>query len=152
MSDLAYKHYDAPMYPQVLSIRWEMLTDTDDSGDAPDQRDDGFWPSTDPEAAGFIGATPAKDYATQYREATERMEAWRRGEWAYVGVIARAHISLPVGGGSFRLFIIDSAGLWGIESDAGDYLKEVFGEEQKALISDLKSLGERLAKGEGLTT
>ena len=33
----------------------------DDCGDAPDQRQDGFWPSLDPESAGFIGAGKGQD-------------------------------------------------------------------------------------------
>ena len=39
---------------------------------------------------------------------------------------------------------VRSAGLWGVESDAGEYLKEVFELEKDQLLSQLKTLGAAL--------
>lgn len=136
--------------PQKLHIRWTMETPRDDTASAPDEMDDGFWPSLDPEAAGWIGDNPEKPFEVQQAEAESRMVAWRDDKWEYVGVVARADILLPIGGGSFRMMSFRSVGLWGIESDAGDYLRQMFEEEKDALRSELIDLGERLKAGEAI--
>jgi hypothetical protein len=71
----------------------------------------------------------------RYRKADQkRLDAYNRGEWHFVGIRARAHVTIVRNGTSFR-FNLDSAGLWGIESDSGEeYFKEVFEPE----ISELK--------------
>jgi hypothetical protein len=136
--------------PQKLHIKWSMETPHDDTVDRPDERDEGFWPSTDPDSPGYVGKNPKRPFADQQADATERMAAWERGDWEFVGVIARADIMLPIGGGSFRLFTIRSAGLWGIESDSPDYLREVYEEEKDSLRGELTDLGRRLAEGEAI--
>lgn len=84
----------------------------------------------------------SENYETQMELAQERMNAWRNGEWEYIGVRAVADIKVPYG----RDWIttrIKSPGLWGIESDAGaDYLAEVFEEEKATLFEMLASLKE----------
>ena len=70
----------------------------------------------------------------------KRRDAWRAGEWDYVGVIARATIKIPYGAASITA-TIDSPGLWGVENDSGeDYLAHVFGEERATLLDMLESL------------
>lgn len=72
------------------------------------------------------------------RQDYARMEAYNRGEWCCVGVIAEA--TVRVGDGPLqRIF---SGGLWGIETDfEKSYLRKV-GEEQVAeLREQLEALG-----------
>ncbi|RAN37781.1 hypothetical protein [Hyphomonas sp. GM-8P] len=87
----------------------------DDCGDAPDERQDGFWPSLYKDSAGFIGAGPnhrARFDAAQAR-AEAIMEAWRKDEWFYCGIvlsIAREGIVLDA----------HAASLLGIEANYPD--------------------------------
>lgn len=150
-----FRMMDSATMPQRVRISWEMLTPPDDSPDKPDERDEGFWPSLDPDAPGYIGDCLPDDvtgqgqqarFAEQMEAAESRMAAWEAGQWEYVGVVARAHIWIPVGGRSFRTMTLDSAGLWGIESDAGDYLRSVFDEERGELLAQLRTLGAALGQ------
>lgn len=140
-----FRNYDAPTRPQRVSITWSMETPQDDCGDAPDKRDEGFWPSHDKNAAGYV---LPENFDKEQRKATRRMNAWKRGDWYYIGVVAVAHVSIPIGNGSFVTHEFRSAGLWGIEDSAGDYLKEVYAEEKDELLSQLKALGAALQSGE----
>lgn len=124
-----------------VTIRWEMLTPHDDCGDKPDERDCGFWPSHDPKAAGYV---MAENYDAAQEDAESRMEGWQQGDWYYVGVIARAHVSVGLGGGNVVAYTLDSPGCWGIESDCTDYLGEVFQEEKTELLSHLESMSQGL--------
>jgi hypothetical protein len=72
------------------------------------------------------------------------MAAFERGDWGFVGVVAKATAFIPIGQGSFRIMQFESAGLWGIESDAGDYLKEVYSQERDNLLGELRTLGAAL--------
>lgn len=134
---------------QRVRISWEMLTRDDDNNDRPDDNDEGFWPSLDPDACGYIGDAEPSDvdgteHAQRYADAMEaaetRMAEWESGDWRYIGVIARAHLFIPCGGGSFACYTLDSPGLWGIESDSGDYLREVFAQEKEQLREHLATL------------
>ena len=65
----------------------------------------------------------AEELARSYCKADyERMLALDRGEWCYLGIMAKAVVSIPCNGNSRRLETLTSGGLWGIESDSGDYL------------------------------
>ena len=99
----------------------------DDTSDAPDQRQDGFWPSLYPNEAGFIGSGNGfRDrYAKAQAKAEAVMAAWKNDEWFYSGVI----LSVAIDG----LELTDhAASLWGIESNYPDsnnaYLTEVANE------------------------
>ena len=95
----------------------------DDCADAPDQRQDGFWPSLDPQDAGFIGAGKTdNDLETAKARAKAVMDAWEADEWFYCGIVvcvSRAGITLDD----------PAASLWGIEanypSSDNAYLTEV---------------------------
>jgi len=99
----------------------------DDCKDAPDQRQDGFWPSLYKDAAGFIGA--GNGWRERFDAAQARaeavMEAWRKDEWFYCGIV----LSVSLEG-----VILDdhAASLWGIEANYPDsdnaYLSEVANE------------------------
>lgn len=71
-----------------------------------------------------------KDYA--------RMEAYNRGDWQMLGIIAKAEIISPQG----VIQTVRSGGLWGIESDASaEYMAEVETEQLAELRAELESYG-----------
>ncbi|NHK27148.1 hypothetical protein FF098_004435 [Parvularcula flava] len=84
----------------------------DDCSDEPDQRQDGFWPSLCKDAPGFIG--PGPNHRQRFAEALERaeaiMEAWRRDEWFYCGIV----LSVSLEGVTLDTH---AASLWGIEAN-----------------------------------
>ena len=95
----------------------------DDSSDKPDEWDDGFWPSRDPNAAGYV---LPKDFDAQQALAERVMAAWKNDEWFYCGVavtVSRADVQLT---GRY------TNALWGIECNYpdsdNDYLREVANE------------------------
>ena len=87
------------------------------------------------------------DYLFQdpdYRAQGEaRLKAWRDDEWHFLGIRAKATIKIPYGSNpqcwiTSELF---SPGLWGIESDSGDwYFDQVYQDERDTLLSILASL------------
>ena len=99
----------------------------DDCPDAPDQRQDGFWPSLYKDAAGFIG--PGNGFRQRFAEAQVKaeavMEAWRKGEWFYCGIV----LSVERDGIELDRH---AASLWGIECNYpgsdNSYLAEVANE------------------------
>lgn len=143
-----FSNTDAPKKPQKLHIRWEMKFIPEEHSDRPDENDDGFWPSRNPKDAGYIGARSKAEFDRQMASAKQRMADWEAGEWFYGGVVAVAHLLIPIGGGSFRIMTLESAGLWGIESDSEDYHKDVFEQEKSNLLAELTKLCEALASGD----
>lgn len=112
----------------------------DDNQERPDENDEGFWPSKDPDAAGYVDPDKFDD---EWAKAQARMDAWERGDWYYVGVRAKAEIKVPHGRDHWILSTMRSPGIWGIESDSGaDYMAEVFGDENVTLLEMLDSLRE----------
>jgi hypothetical protein len=93
----------------------------------PEGRQDGFWPSLYINDPGFIG--PGNNFrerlAKAQAEAEAVMEAWRRDEWFYCGIV----LAIECEGVE-----LDStqASLWGIEANYpgsdNAYLSEVAGE------------------------
>ena len=84
------------------------------------------------------------DYLFQdpdYRAQDEaRLAAWRRDEWHFLGIRARALIKIPYGANPECWVTAElmSPGLWGIESDSGeDYFRQVYQEEREILIAML---------------
>ena len=69
-----------------------------------------------------------------------RLAAYRRGEFGFVGVRARAEIRTPYGQ-DWIVAHISSPGLWGIEDDSGeDYFNEVYEEEKQTLLGMLDDI------------
>lgn len=107
----------------------------DDTIDAPDKREDGFWPSLYKGDAGFIGA--GNGWRERFDKAQARAEAvmaaWKNNEWFYCGII----LSVSFEG----LELTDhAASLWGVEANYPDsdnsYLTEVANElASEALIA-----------------
>lgn len=81
----------------------------DDDATSPDKRDDGFWPSLDPNSCGYIGDKSKSTLSRHMRKAKDVLQAWKDDEWFYCGVavvVSKCGIELT---GEF-----DHA-LWGIE-------------------------------------
>lgn len=101
----------------------------DDDTESPDKRDDGFWPSLDPESTGYIGPKSKSTLRKHMARAKATLEAWNKDEWFYCGVMISA---------SFDDIELDAnvASLWGIECnypkygrhDPNAYLTEVANE------------------------
>jgi hypothetical protein len=84
----------------------------DDCPDAPDQRQDGFWPSLYIGDPGFIGPGNGfrKRFAKAQAEAEAVMEAWRKGDWFYCGIV----LSVTLEGVTLNAH---AASLWGVEAN-----------------------------------
>jgi hypothetical protein len=69
----------------------------------------------------------------------KRMEGFNQGDWSFIGVIAEAEVSYPMDSkGNRRMEIFTSSGIWGVESDSGDYLKDLEEEELADLYGHLR--------------
>lgn len=77
----------------------------------------------------------SEEMARQYCKSDfDRMEAYNRGDWYAIGIIAEAIIELPCNGYK-KMQVISSGGLWGIDSDSGSkYIEEIENEQ----LSELK--------------
>jgi hypothetical protein len=99
----------------------------DDCLDAPDQRQDGFWPSLSMDAPGFIGPGPnhRQRFAEAQAKAEAVMEGWRKGDWFYCGIVLSVSLEGVV-------LASHAASLWGIEANYpgtdNSYLTEVANE------------------------
>lgn len=95
----------------------------DDCADAPDERQDGFWPSLDPNNAGYIGSRSKRTLERHMAKAKAVMDAWLRDEWHYFGVAVTVERHGVLLTGRY-----DHA-LWGIEGNYpgsdNDYLRDV---------------------------
>lgn len=132
-----FMHYDTKADDGV-SVEFECLIVHDPDNSKPDEHDDGFWPSADPNAAGYV--EPAL-FETETAKATTRMNAWKAGIWWYVGVRAKAIIMVRRSGVG-TVYELTSPGLWGIESDSDEsYLASVFENECEILRNDLAMIG-----------
>lgn len=138
-----FRNYDNFQQAQIVRIDWQKVEEYEEGQEPPDHRDEGFWPSRDPKAAGYVGEVSDEAFDKLQRDAKEFHDAWTREEWWYVGVKARATIHVPIGGGSFTIYTIESAGVWGIENDAQSaaYRLEVFEEQKAELFAHLQHIG-----------
>ncbi|MEL6278266.1 MAG: hypothetical protein AAFR28_05200 [Pseudomonadota bacterium] len=104
----------------------------DDCPDAPDERQEGFWPSLVKDAPGFIG--PGKKFRQRFDKAQARaemvMQGWRDGDWFYCGIVLAVIVSDQDGDD----IVLDNhaASLWGVEANYPDtdnaYLTETANE------------------------
>jgi len=110
----------------------------DDNADKPDERDDGFWPSRDPEAAGYV---LPENFDAQQAIAEKVMMAWMQDEWWYCGVavtIACEDVELT---GQYE------HALWGIECNYPDSKNEYLREVANDLLHEaLAGAREKLAR------
>ena len=102
----------------------------DNDAGKPDQNNDGFWPSKDPSAAGYV---LSENYDSEMAKAKKVMAAWKRGDWFYCGVCVAVYKGDDCLSGFYN------AALWGVECNYPDsdnsYLLEVANE----LVSDALS-------------
>ena len=90
---------------------------------------------------------PDPDPDTSYLEMIgfeDRQAAFRRGEFHYVGVRASCMVTLRSQWEPHYTIehVVESPGIWGIESDMGDaYIDEVFEEEAGILREMLAAMG-----------
>lgn len=115
----------------------------DDCGDAPDERDCGFWPSLCPNSAGYIGAKSKRSLARHMAKAQGVLDAWKRDEWHYFGVavtIEKDDVQLV---GQY-----DNA-LWGVEGNYpgadNSYLRCVANELLPEALDSARAKLEQLA-------
>ena len=85
----------------------------------------------------YTGELP-EDIRKYVQQDYASMRSYNAGEWDYIGISAQATIQLA---DSAPIQVITSGGLWGIESNAGDYLKEVGQEQLSELRAQLKAIG-----------
>jgi hypothetical protein len=85
----------------------------------------------DPDTSYFDSGDP--EYKDQDEE---RRQAYENGDFSFVGVRAEAEVVVE---GVIQT--ITSGGLWGIESDSGEYVKDVALEEYDNLREILKAIG-----------
>jgi len=91
-----------------------------------------------------------KDYYKYGMQDYKRMEGLERGDWSFIGIMAKAVVSYRLNG-YCRLETFTSGGLWGIETDAGEYLDEVKTEELDGLKNHLEAFGVDLSNWDKLT-
>ncbi|MEP0314223.1 MAG: hypothetical protein ABJL57_18525 [Hyphomonas sp.] len=144
------EHFDAyACEGDAISCEAEGFTLTarivaDDCPDAPDQRQDGFWPSLYKDAPGFIG--PGNGFRQRFAKAQAKaeavMEAWRKGEWFYCGIVlcvTRDGIELDD----------HAASLWGVECNYpgadNSYLTSVANELLPEALDASRAAAARLA-------
>ena len=90
-----------------------------------------------PYAGGEPEGTAA--YREYGKQDFQRMESLQRGEWCFIGIIAKAEVWNSV---TKVTQVVRSGGLWGIESDSDkDYLQSVGADELENLRSELLALG-----------
>lgn len=83
------------------------------------------------------------------REDYHRMESLHRGRWYYIGIRAEADIEYPAYGGVppaeptivQTKDTLSSMGLWGIESNSGEYLQDIEKDQLSQLKTELTKLG-----------
>jgi len=117
----------------------------DDCPDAPDQRQDGFWPSLYADAPGFIG--PGPNHRQRFAEAQAKAEAimdgWRKGDWFYCGIV----LSVSLEGVQLSS---DAVSLLGIEANYpgadNSYLTEVANELLPEAVAAGRETLARLAR------
>lgn len=72
----------------------------------------------------------------------ERMESLNKGDWYFMGVTAVAEVGISLDGGkTWKLDKLTSGGLWGIESDSGEHIKEEANNQLEDLKAYLKEYG-----------
>ena len=116
----------------------------DDWPDPPDQRQDGFWPSLNRDAPGFIG--PGPNHRQRFSEAQTKaealMEGWRKGEWFYCGIV----LSVSLDGVELAPH---AASLWGVAANYPEtdnsYLTEVAGNLLPEALAAARDVLARLA-------
>jgi len=136
----------------------------DDCPDAPDERQDGFWPSEYIGDPGFIGPGPnwRQRLADAKAEAEAVMDAWRNDEWFYCGVVlsvSREGVTLAGEADQEKVqwtfSLPNAASLWGVEANYpgsdNSYLAEVANELLPEALAEARAALSRLCAGHDQT-
>jgi hypothetical protein len=71
----------------------------------------------------------------------KRMEGLNNGDWCFIGIAVEAEVSYDIGHGSRRLERLSSSGIWGVESDCPENIKELEAEQMQDLKEHLTHMG-----------
>jgi hypothetical protein len=107
----------------VNGITYRATIEREDDAGAPDKNSEGFWPSLDKDAPGWVGENPLRTYDEQMANCREVMTRWKTGKMVYCGVILSAEKA------GIQLLERYHFALWGVDVNWpwGDnaYLREV---------------------------
>lgn len=123
----------------------------DDDMGAPDENSDGFWPSRDRTAPGWIGDNPAKSFETQQEECEAVIARHKAGKMVYCGVVVTAHKAhrALTGAYDFALWCVDINWPGSDNSYLLNVANELLGEArpvvEKALVQAIASMEKGLA-------
>lgn len=79
--------------PDASGIVFRATLVRDNPVTPPYEVDNGFWPSNVPDAAGYIGdGKTFVDLADAYYRAEDLMDAYKAGEWGYVGIVVSSRL------------------------------------------------------------
>lgn len=117
LSDNKGRVFPPRVYPST-QIAWNVglftvkatICDDDDNG-PPDVRNEGFWPSLDPQDAGYIGPKSPRALKAAQRRAQAIHEGWKNNAWFYVGVEVNVFLK------DAQLTDNFTHALWGIEAN-----------------------------------
>jgi len=88
-----------------------------------------------------FGSLKKADYAYALED-YNRFEGLTRGDWYYIGIEVDATVSISVAGRCLNSIVVQSGGLWGIESDSGDVeINDIISDEKESLRKELQSMG-----------
>jgi hypothetical protein len=93
----------------VDGVTYTATIHCDDYAGKPEDNDEGFWPSLDRSAPGWIGDNPRKSYAQQMADCEAVMAMHRAGEMIYCAVAVTAEK------GGFQLLDDYECALWGVD-------------------------------------
>lgn len=113
----------------------------DDDYTPPDKRQDGFWPSLDPNDDGYIGPKSKRSLAREMARMKEVMRAWENDEWHYYG------IAVTVEKDGIQLTGKYNHAIWGIEGNypskgkenTNRYFREVANDCLPEALADAKA-------------
>lgn len=110
----------------------------DDDTTAPDKRQDGFWPSNDPNDAGYV---LPENFAAQQALAEHVMNAWNNDEWHYYGVAVTVDREAVTLTGKY------AHAVWGIEGNYPEGDNSYFLEVANELLDEaLAAAKEKIKK------
>ena len=107
----------------------------DDNTSSPDEREEGFWPSSDPDAAGYVRP---EHFAAEKARAEMLLRTWRNDEWFYCGV------AVTVSRNGIQLTSPYSNALWGIECNQpgsdNNYLAQVAADLASEALAEARAV------------
>lgn len=111
----------------------------DENADKPDEMSDGFWPSRDETAAGYV---LPENFDAEQAKAERAMTAWLNDEWFYCGV------AVTVERNGVTLTPRYAHALWGIDCNYPDsdnaYLRDVANELLSEALNDAREVLARI--------